>query len=212
MGVKFQQFAESSLFLEFLNPRSPLKPKKNGFLIFLFLFDRYKTNKMVNHEEKGRGEATTGTDKLLQCTSNSKQPETVNSSVGPPPPAPPAAAVVAPGWPSRKVSPPEDARLLKGFGLVAEMDRWTPLCPWSGDCAFTAGVAAGMLHDRELPDRDPSLSGYNKKKNNQTGTEKENMSAVGHWFNKKHCFKKISTRLVWKTLSSCYPPFCSSHK
>lgn len=71
--------------------------------------------------------------------------------------APPLA-----GWvDSRRVSPPEEARRL-GLALVADIERWTPLC--EGDCALVVPVLVPetgwiLRSDKELPDREPSLSG-----------------------------------------------------
>jgi len=72
---------------------------------------------------------------------------------------------------SRKQSPPAEA-LLVGFELVAEMERWTPL--WEGDWFVLVPPEFALLDpmetlpgtpeptmlrsDKELPDREPSLS------------------------------------------------------
>lgn len=91
----------------------------------------------------------------------------------PPPEAVPVVALFAhAGWAcacdSRKVSPPDDALLL-GLALVAEMERWTPRWTCEGDCAFPDDTAPGgrFQRDSELPDRDPSLSGWKRKKINR---------------------------------------------
>lgn len=63
---------------------------------------------------------------------------------------------------SRRLSPPLLARRL-GLALVALMLRCTPR--WLGDCAVPTGAptvppGAPPLRESELPDRDPSLSGW----------------------------------------------------
>lgn len=83
----------------------------------------------------------------------------------PPPPVPPpaaaAAAATAAVGPTRKVSPPLEARLL-GFVLDADILRCTPRCV--GLCTWELPAAAPSLpailrSDRDDPDRDPSDSG-----------------------------------------------------
>lgn len=68
-----------------------------------------------------------------------------------------------------EVSPPDEALLL-GLELVADIDLCTPRCDGDWLVLFTAATLFVLftpgfgpvipLNDNELPDREPSLSGY----------------------------------------------------
>lgn len=79
----------------------------------------------------------------------------------PPPAAAAAAAATAAAGPTRKVSPPLDARRL-GFVLDADILRWTPRCVGLCTCELPAvapSLPAILRSDSDDPDRDPSDSG-----------------------------------------------------
>lgn len=88
-------------------------------------------------------------------------PTTPPAPPAPPPAAAAAAAATAAAGPTRKVSPPLDARRL-GFVLDADILRWTPrcvgLCTWEFP-AVAPSLPAILRSDSDDPDRDPSDSG-----------------------------------------------------